>query len=52
MINGFQNRYANKTISGFGRPFVNVISVNYRLPAWGSNKVVSQIVRDWTIGAT
>jgi hypothetical protein len=52
VINGVQNRSAQKTISGFGRPFVNVISVNYRLPARGSNKWVSQIVRDWAIGAT
>jgi Carboxypeptidase regulatory-like domain/TonB dependent receptor-like, beta-barrel len=52
VINGLQNRDANKTISGFGRPFVSVISANYRLPAWGPNKVVSQVVRDWAIGAT
>jgi Carboxypeptidase regulatory-like domain/TonB dependent receptor len=52
VINGLQNRDANKTISGFGRPFVSVISANYRLPAWGSNKFVSQVVRDWAIGAT
>jgi hypothetical protein len=52
VINGIQNRDANKTISGFSRPFVSVISANYRLPAWGSNKIVSQVVRDWAIGAT
>jgi hypothetical protein len=52
VINGVQNRDANKTISGFGRPFVSVISANYRLPAWGPNKFVSQVVRDWAIGAT
>jgi hypothetical protein len=52
VINGVQNRDAQKTISGFGRPFVNVLSVNYRLPAWGSNKWISQVVRDWAIGAT
>ncbi len=52
VINGVQNRSANKTISGFSRPFVSVISANYRLPAWGSNKYVSQVVRDWAIGAT
>jgi hypothetical protein len=52
VINGISNRDVNKTISGFGRPFVNVVSVNYRLPAWGSNKVVSQVVRDWAFGAT
>jgi hypothetical protein len=52
VINGIQSRDANKTISGFGRPFVSVISANYRLPAWGSNRIVSQVVRDWAIGAT
>ncbi|MBV9506081.1 MAG: carboxypeptidase regulatory-like domain-containing protein, partial [Acidobacteriia bacterium] len=50
-VNDFQNRSLNKSISGFSRPFVSVISANYRLPAWGPNRVVSQVVRDWTIGA-
>jgi hypothetical protein len=52
VINGVQARDANKTISGFSRPLVSVVSVNYRLPVWGSNKVLSQVVRDWRIGAT
>ena len=52
VINGLQNRSANKTISGFSRPLVSVVSANYRLPAWGSNKLISQVVRDWAIGAT
>jgi len=52
VINGVQNRPVNKTLSGFGRPFVSVISANYRLPAWGSNKFLSYAVRDWAIGAT
>ena len=50
-VNDYQNRMQNKTISGFSRPFVSVLSANYRLPAWGSNKYVSQVVRDWTLGA-
>jgi hypothetical protein len=50
-INDYQNRMQNKSISGFSRPFASVLSANYRLPAWGGNKVVSQVVRDWTIGA-
>ena len=49
-VNDFQNRMQNKTISGFSRPFVSVFSANYRLPAWGPNRVFSQVVRDWTIG--
>jgi hypothetical protein len=52
VINGLQDRSANKTISGFSRPLVSVVSANYRLPAWGSNKFLSQVVRDWAIGAT
>ncbi|MBZ5576222.1 MAG: carboxypeptidase-like regulatory domain-containing protein [Acidobacteriia bacterium] len=50
-VNDFQNRMQNKTLSGFSRPFVSVVSANYRLPAWGPNKVFSQVVRDWTIGS-
>jgi hypothetical protein len=50
-VNDYQNRMQNKAISGFSRPFVSVLSANYRLPAWGPNKYVSQLVRDWTIGA-
>ena len=30
---------------------MSVVSANYRLPAWGPNKVFSQVVRDWTIGS-
>jgi hypothetical protein len=52
VINDFGNRSQNKSISGFSRPLVSVISANYRLPAWGSNKYLSQAVRDWAIGAT
>jgi len=52
VINDYQNREQNKSISGFSRPLVSVISANYRLPGWGPNKYVSQAVRDWAIGAT
>jgi hypothetical protein len=52
VINGIQNRDNNKTISGFSQPLVSVVSVNYRLPAWGSNKFLRYAVRDWAIGAT
>jgi Carboxypeptidase regulatory-like domain/TonB dependent receptor len=50
-VNDYQNRMQNKTLSGFSRPFVSVLSASYRLPAWGSNKYLSQVVRDWTIGS-
>jgi hypothetical protein len=52
VVNGVQNRAVNKTISGFGRPFMSVISANYRIPASGSNKSLSHVVRNWAIGAT
>jgi hypothetical protein len=50
-VNDVFNRSQNKSISGFSRPLVSTISVNYRLPAWGSNKILSYVVRDWAIGA-
>lgn len=51
-VNDVFNRDQNKTLSGFSRPLVSAISVNYRLPAWGSNRILSQAVRDWAIGST
>jgi hypothetical protein len=54
-VNDFQNRADNKTISGYSRPFVSVISANYIVPAptwsFARNKVASQVLRGWTIGA-
>jgi len=41
------NREQNKSISGFSRPLVSALSVNYRLPAWGRNRILSLAVRDW-----
>jgi len=49
-INDVFNRAQNKTISGFSRPLVSVISLNYRVPAPGGNKIVSLVVRDWAVG--
>ena len=53
-VNDYQNRMANKSISGFSRPFVSVISANYVVPAptwsFAQNKVVSHVLRGWTIG--
>ncbi len=51
-VNDVLNRDINKYISGFSRPIIHVLALNYRLPAWGSNRVVSTLVRDWTIGAS
>jgi hypothetical protein len=49
-INDVFNRSQNKTISGFSRPLVSVISLNYRVPAPHGNKIVSLAVRDWAFG--
>jgi len=49
-INDVFNRSQNKTISGFSRPLVSVISLNYRVPAPEGNKIVSLVVRDWAVG--
>jgi len=51
-VNDVFNRAQNKTLSGFGRPLVSVISINYRAPALSGNKIVSQVLRDWAVGAT
>jgi len=50
-INDVFNRSQNKTISGFSRPLVSVISINYRVPAPQGNKIVSLAVRDWAFGS-
>jgi len=50
-INDVFNRAQNKTISGFSRPLVSVISLNYRVPAPAGNKFVSMAVRDWAFGS-
>jgi hypothetical protein len=54
-VNDYQNRLQNKTISGFSRPLVSVISANYVVPpptwSFAQNKVVSHVLRGWTIGA-
>ena len=51
-INDVFNRPQNKSISGFGRPLVSTLSLNYRVPAPAGNKIVSQVLRDWAVGAT
>jgi outer membrane receptor protein involved in Fe transport len=42
-----QNRSLAKSISALDQPLVTRIGVTYGLPAWGPNKIVSNIVRDW-----
>jgi hypothetical protein len=50
IVNDVFNRQMNKTISGFSRPLVSVITINYRTPAPGGNKLVSYALRDWIFG--
>ena len=50
-VNDVFNRAQNKYISGYNRPFVNVLAANYRLPSWGPTRIFSLAVRDWQIGA-
>jgi hypothetical protein len=52
VVNDVFNRANAKTLSGFSRPLVSVIAAHYQLPKWGSNRILSQAVRDWAIGAT
>ena len=49
-VNDVFNRPQNKTISGFSRPLVSVISINYLVPKPQGNKIVSWVVRDWSFG--
>ncbi len=55
LINDVFNINQNKQISGFSRPLVSIISVNYRTPGFSAtNKglhVVSYVAKDWVIGA-
>lgn len=51
-VNDVFNRSQNKSISGFSRPLVSTLSLNYRVPAPAGNKIVSEVLRDWAVGAT
>ena len=50
-MNDVFNRQGNKNLSPFDQPFVFNTSLNYTLPALHTNKVLSWVIRDWTIGA-
>ena len=39
-----------KCMGEYDQPLVTRLSLDYRLPAWGP-KIVSQVVRDWTVDA-
>src|SRR6185369_3035104 len=50
-INDVFNRTQNKYISQYNRPLVFNISANYETPVLKTNKVLSWVARDWTLGA-
>jgi hypothetical protein len=51
VMNDIFNRNTNKQLSSFSRPHIMVFAANYTLPKWGGNRVVSTLVKDWTVGA-
>ncbi|MEO5924867.1 MAG: TonB-dependent receptor [Bryobacteraceae bacterium] len=51
VINDVFNRSTNKQLSSFSKPHSMVLAANYTLPKWGFNRVVDQVVKDWTLGA-
>lgn len=50
-VNDIENRPINKYLSGYDQPFLLVIAPNYTTPNIRTNKVLSWIARDWTLGA-
>jgi hypothetical protein len=50
-VNNIFDRKTNKYISRYSRPFVWITSLNYTLPKVKTNKALSLVIRDWTIGA-
>lgn len=49
-LNDVYNRANQKTFSVNDQPHVFVASVNYLVPAFGSNKFVRALLSDWTVG--
>jgi hypothetical protein len=45
-----QNRQLAKGLSSNSRPFISGLGANYTVPAWGKNKALSYVLRDWQIG--
>jgi hypothetical protein len=45
-----ENRQLFKSLSSNSRPFINGIGINYTVPAWDTNKVLSYALRDWQVG--
>ncbi|MFZ1963805.1 MAG: TonB-dependent receptor [Roseiarcus sp.] len=51
-INDQFNRQNNKEFATMDQPFVLVISFNYRIPRLGPNRLVRNVVGDWTFSGT
>ena len=51
LVNDVFNRPINKYISQFDQPLVFNISMTYKSPGFGSNKILSWVTRDWNYGA-
>jgi hypothetical protein len=51
VINDNLNRKVNKYISNYSEPHRLVVAANYTFPTLDTNKALSWIVRDWTLGA-
>lgn len=51
VFNDVFNRGLNKYISQYDQPFVFNISAQYMTPGVGTNRVLSWVVRDWSLGA-
>jgi hypothetical protein len=50
-VNDVFNRPLNKILSVMDQKYAGVIAANYTLPKWGRNRILSNVVRDWQIGA-
>ncbi|MBN1566456.1 MAG: TonB-dependent receptor [Acidobacteria bacterium] len=50
-VNNINYFKSNKYISALSIPHRLVIGANYQVPRWDTNKALSWILRDWTIGA-
>ena len=55
LVNDVFNYSQNKQISGFSRPLISIISLNYHTPAIPGDskamKVTSWVAKDWVVGA-
>jgi len=51
-VNDIYNRQINKYLSGYSKPFVSLLAINYTVPKLASlGKYASFALRDWQVGA-